>query len=55
LRAALAAHLGEKELAVSILQQALDEGGDWSRLHSRWYLAPLWAYEPFEELARPRG
>jgi tetratricopeptide (TPR) repeat protein len=56
LRACIAAHLGEKDLAVEMLRQAYAEGfshGSW--VHCDPNLEPLWDYPPFQELIAPKG
>jgi serine/threonine protein kinase len=55
-RARIAAVLGEKDSAVTLLRQAFAEGlvyGIW--LHADMYLESLRDYRPFRELIRPRG
>ncbi len=52
LRAAIVAHLGQKELAVRLLRQAIFS---FRRLHYDPDYAPLWGYDPFERLIAPRG
>ncbi len=61
-RAAIAAHLGEKEEAVALLRGAFEIPGPgwgypriWSIHNGRFYLDPLRGYPPFEELVRPKG
>ena len=52
----VASLLGERELAVRLLQQAFAEGlGDPMALHGDTDLEPLHGYPPFEELRRPKG
>jgi tetratricopeptide (TPR) repeat protein len=52
----IASLLGERELAVRLLQQALAEGfDDPMALHRDTDLEPLHGYPPFEELRRPKG
>jgi tetratricopeptide (TPR) repeat protein len=53
-RAAIAANLGEKENAVSLLQEALEQGYGYADLYCRMSLEPLWDYPPFVELIKPR-
>ena len=54
-QARIAAVLGERELAVSKLQQAFDEGYQFTDyLHRDEDLHLLRGYEPFEELLRPK-
>jgi len=55
-RACIAAHLGEKQQAVDLLQQALTEGY-WfqTQLHRTIDFEPLWDYPAFKELLRPKG
>jgi tetratricopeptide (TPR) repeat protein len=55
-RAAIAAHLGEKDEAVDLLREAFAQGqtyGLW--IHSNATLEPLRGYAPFDELVRPKG
>jgi len=54
-RAGIAALLGEKERAMILLRQALDQGLGYWRLHPYRSLEPLWDYPPFQELIRPKG
>jgi tRNA A-37 threonylcarbamoyl transferase component Bud32/tetratricopeptide (TPR) repeat protein len=54
-RAAIAAHLDRKEEAVALLRQARREGRSSSGFHADQRLAPLWGFEPFEDLLRPTG
>jgi tetratricopeptide (TPR) repeat protein len=55
-RAAIAAHLGEKEMAVELLKQSFASG-----YAHEWYhridldFEPLWDYPPFQELIKPKG
>jgi tetratricopeptide (TPR) repeat protein/predicted Ser/Thr protein kinase len=52
----IAALLGERELAVQLLQQAFAQGlADFMLLHQDPDLEPLHGYPPFEELRRPKG
>ncbi|MFC1662113.1 hypothetical protein ACFL3S_11805 [Gemmatimonadota bacterium] len=56
LRAAVHANLGNRELAVQLLEQAVAGGyHDWMVLHRAPILKPLRGYPPFEEFMRPRG
>ncbi len=55
-RAAIAAHLGDKDEAVTLLRESFAQGqsyGLW--LHRDATLEPLRRYPPFEELVRPKG
>ena len=53
-RAAIAASLGEREAAVSLIQDACRAGYGWrSVLHQLPEFAPLRGYPPFDALARP--
>jgi DNA-binding SARP family transcriptional activator/TolB-like protein len=55
-RAAIAAALGDRALAVRLLQQAIDEGvahGIWQHRDPEW--EPLRDYRPWQELMRPKG
>jgi tetratricopeptide (TPR) repeat protein len=55
-RAAIAANLGEKDRAVSLLAEALSQGMPYtSGFHSNVNLEPLWDYPPFQELIEPKG
>jgi uncharacterized protein YoaH (UPF0181 family) len=55
-RAAIAAHLGEKERAAELLSEAFSKGYPYHvRLHSQLELEPIWDYPPFQELIRPKG
>jgi serine/threonine protein kinase/TolB-like protein len=54
-RAAIAAHLGQRDLAVRLLRQAIQEGVSFEFLHYEPVFAPLWGYEPFEQVIAPRG
>jgi tetratricopeptide (TPR) repeat protein len=55
-RACIAAHLGEKDMAVELLKEGYAKG-----LGHDWYdhidvdLEPLWDYPPFQELIEPKG
>jgi DNA-binding SARP family transcriptional activator len=52
----VAAQLGDLGRAVRLLREAFDLGipeGPWAL--TRWDLTPLYGYEPFEELMRPKG
>jgi len=54
--ACIAAQLGERERAVELIRQALSQGF-WigMQLHTDRDLEPLYGYQPFEELRRPKG
>jgi tetratricopeptide (TPR) repeat protein len=55
-RAAIAAHLGEKDRAVDLLSEAFSQGMSYSiYLHAGIHLEPLWDYPPFQELIEPKG
>jgi tetratricopeptide (TPR) repeat protein len=52
----IAAGLGERGAAVEHLHAALRAGYQFHlTLHRNPFLAPLWGFEPFEELIRPKG
>ena len=54
-QAVIAAHLGEKDLAVRLLGRAHAKGASihgWG--HDSGFFAPLWNYAPFQELVRPK-
>ncbi len=54
--ACIAAQLGERDLAVELIQQALSQGVSVStNLHTDMDFEPLHGYPPFEELRRPKG
>jgi tetratricopeptide (TPR) repeat protein/TolB-like protein len=56
LRACIAAQLGDKDRAVSLLREAFAHGfGGLKILHVYVFLEPLHSYPPFEELIKPRG
>ena len=54
-QAAIAAHLGEKDLAVRLLGRAHAKGTNIYRSSHTGFFEPLWNYAPFEELVRPKG
>jgi hypothetical protein len=54
-RACIASVLGEKELAVRLLRESLNQGQTYSRLYSDIDLEPLYDYPPFKELIKPKG
>jgi len=55
-RARIAALLGEKEQAVSLLKESFAQGASYGiDLHRDIDLEPLWDYPPFKELIRPKG
>ena len=54
-RAAIAAELGEKDRAVTLLRDAIAEGVPYSALHEDEDLRALWDFPPFQELIEPRG
>ena len=48
--------VGEKERAVALLKEAFSQGLDYGvYLHRDIDLEPLWDYQPFKELLRPKG
>lgn len=53
-RAAVMGALGERDLAVQLLQQANQEGQAMQTWHFQWELVPLHGFAPFEALIRPR-
>ncbi|MFC2142461.1 protein kinase [Acidobacteriota bacterium] len=53
-RAVIAAALGEKDRAVSLLRASLQQGQAYSDLYCRMELEPLWDYPAFVELIKPR-
>lgn len=53
-QAKIAAHLGEKERAVSLLQTALEQGYEYWKLYEGAEWEPLRDYPPFIELIKPR-
>ena len=53
--AAIAAHLDQKEEALRLLRQALQEGRPVAFLHADPWVMPLWGYEPFEQVVGPKG
>jgi tetratricopeptide (TPR) repeat protein len=56
LRACIAALLGEKEQAMVLLHEAIDQGfRDFESLRRHMDLETLRGYPPFEELVRPKG
>jgi DNA-binding SARP family transcriptional activator/TolB-like protein len=54
-RAAIAAHLGDRKGAVTLLRIALAQGVTNSSLRENEDLRPLWNYPPFQALLEPRG
>jgi tetratricopeptide (TPR) repeat protein len=54
-RAAISARLGDKERAVTLLEDAVARGYTFSYLHEDEDLRPLWDYPPFRELIEPKG
>jgi hypothetical protein len=61
-RAAILAHLGDREEATRTLRRAHDEGFRWSNpskplgdIISDPNFRPLWGYEPFQQLIGPKG
>jgi tetratricopeptide (TPR) repeat protein len=53
-RAAIAAHLGDKERAVRLLREATAEGLQVEGIHGDFEMLPLVGYPPFEVLMRPK-
>ncbi|MDH3271963.1 MAG: tetratricopeptide repeat-containing serine/threonine-protein kinase [Gemmatimonadota bacterium] len=54
-RAAISAHLGERDEATRLLRRALEQGWTFEFLHSDPSFEPLWGYELFERVIAPRG
>jgi serine/threonine protein kinase/tetratricopeptide (TPR) repeat protein len=55
-RACIASLLGEKERAVALLRESFSQGRSYRvGLHRDINLEPLWDYQPFKELLRPKG
>jgi hypothetical protein len=55
-RAAIAAHLGEKDRAVDLFSEAFSQGMSYSvYIHAVIGFEPLWDYPPFQELIEPKG
>jgi hypothetical protein len=54
-RAAIAATLDDKDAAVQLLRTSFQQGQRSGFLHYDAHFAPLWGYEPFEDLIRPKG
>jgi tetratricopeptide (TPR) repeat protein len=54
-RAAIAAHLGQKDTGTWLLRRALQEGISYRGIHYDPSFAPLWGYEPFEQVIAPKG
>jgi tetratricopeptide (TPR) repeat protein len=55
-RACIASLLGEKERAVALLRESFSQGRFYRvGLHRDINLEPLWDYQPFKELLRPKG
>jgi tetratricopeptide (TPR) repeat protein len=54
-RACIAALLGEKETAISLLREAIAQGVAYSGLHPDMNLDPLSDYPAFKELIKPKG
>jgi hypothetical protein len=55
LRGAIAANLGKRDEAVALLRRSFQEGRSYWNAHAYPYFSPLWGYEPFEDLVRPKG
>jgi tetratricopeptide (TPR) repeat protein len=53
-RAAISARLGDKERAVTLLEEAVARGHTFSYMHEDEDLRPLWDYPPFKELIEPK-
>jgi tetratricopeptide (TPR) repeat protein len=54
-RARIHALLGDREIAVDLLQTAILQGMDFASLHADLALASLDAYGPYRELLKPKG
>jgi serine/threonine protein kinase len=54
-RAEIAAWLGDKELAVKLLREALAQGATYVWFINDITLEPLYDYPPFQELVKPKG
>lgn len=54
-RAVIAARLGQKDRALSLLREAIARGVPYSQLHESEELRPLADYPPFLELIAPKG
>jgi hypothetical protein len=54
-RACIASLLGEKEIAVRLLQEAISQGYYFDNLYIHVDLEPLRDYPPFKELMKPKG
>ena len=54
-QARIAAQLGEKEKAMSLLRDALSQGVYHMQFHNDMDLEPLWDYPPFQQLIKPEG
>jgi tetratricopeptide (TPR) repeat protein len=53
--ACIAAVLGDKDQAITLLKQSFLEGTDYTSLHTDVDFEPLWDYPPFKEITRPKG
>jgi tetratricopeptide (TPR) repeat protein len=54
-RAAILAHLGDRNGAAQLVGQSLEEGRMWRAIQTDWRFAPLWGHEGFEEVMAPKG
>jgi tetratricopeptide (TPR) repeat protein len=54
-RACIAALLGDKEQAMTLLQEAYKQGVRYAAFHIRMDLEPLRDYPPFKEFMKPKG
>lgn len=54
-QACIASILGEKEGAMTLLRDALAHGVSYSLLHPDIDLEPLWDYQSFKKLIKPKG
>jgi hypothetical protein len=54
-RARILALLGDREIAVGLLQSAILQGIDFASLHADLAFASLREYGPFQEILKPKG
>ena len=54
-QARIASILGEKELAVNLLKEAVSKGYSYVNLYFDFDLEPLYEYPLFQELIKPKG
>ncbi len=54
-RASIAAILGDKDQAITLLKQSFLEGHDYTTLHTDFDFESLWDYPPFKEILKPKG